>query len=370
MTSTRTRLAALSMVAATLACDALEGPDDGAGGPIDLQQIDGLFIKRTAFASEAEYRQELDRIRSELDGKTFTGSLPRPDNAICDEVALAIAERLGEVSVAGTVLFDARQLRAACAPTGEQIVQIAAGAPPDRTVWATQRPWRMVGHSWFNNNYGVYRSTGGETMFEKRREKFFKTAWWGLDADRVGVRIYLFNCPSVPVGHPFASTCFSDGGRSYSDWDSGDDYVSVRDWAMGIKASFNFNGFLPTGLKTVPQLPYIRIVPSNANQDWYGYYTSGGRPITNVPADALRPELFGWQINFEGIGTNFIDFVNNSEIPWIPVIQGNANAVGIAEGVLTMHSVKHGSMEFRAISSAGLRSNLVHSWTSFDYVSW
>src|SRR5690606_21342390 len=60
-----------------------------------------------------------------------------------------------------------------------------------------QYPYKLIGRSWSGYDLWAYKSTGGETQFEKRRSRFGITSWYDTDASRIGVRIYLFDCGKV-----------------------------------------------------------------------------------------------------------------------------------------------------------------------------
>ncbi len=326
--------------------------------------------RSTHFETIENYSEKVADIYNKLQNDSYTKDIPHLLDYACNELLLAIYHELGNVSVRDSIVMSKTVLMDNCTPVENSggLAKSAATVNPPTEVSNRQYPYKMIGKSWRNWDIGVYRSTGGETFFHKKRSIWGTTKWWGLDAERIGVRSYFFSCPSSSYGTVLGNTCFHT--YSNSDWDKYDDAVQTQHWAAGGVISFSLNGWLPTGLKYLPELPYYSLYKTDS------YYTNGGREIVH-----LDSRYIDWTNKFLDETVNiffadlyaedFIDWVNRGSIPRIPAIEGYTDSYWLADAVLSMHSVRHGSRQFTAISSSGLKEHIsVKNISSFDFVSW
>lgn len=334
---------------------------------------------RSTDLEQAEFGKEVERLATAITKKDFRSALKQPLDYRCDLIQLALLLEHGTLRVEGKEVVSIDSLRRTCrrvsdeaatlgAPGPQTQAQVAppAGSWPAAEVDDRQYPYKMIGRSWHNFDVGVYKSTGAETQFQKYRKRGWwdVRAWWGLDADRVGIRTYYFDCPSVPAGHALATVCFGHSTRpSSSDWQANDDYVGERDMAIGAGVNFNLQGWLPSGLQA----------------KWDGHFETtvvpGFDPWQRVVTYTTAPDVPEF---LAGIGRVYgmnrqevADWLSRSWITSVPAINSGP-AVSISNAALGMHSVNHGSMRFRAISSSGLggRTFLVTSADLYSFVEW
>jgi hypothetical protein len=374
-------------LAAGCAVESSEGPDPDDGRYHEQafrlgDDEDPVVIAGRAHRTELsqnELDKEMDRLAAAITKKDFRNRLSLPLDYGCDLVQLALFQEHGTLRVAGIDVVGVDALRRSCRPlqSDEPTVEkparrTEAQDPPPVGSWPAsevddrQYPYKMIGRSWHNFDIGVYKSTGAETQFQKRRKRGWwdVTAWWGLDADRIGIRTYYFDCPSLPEGHPMQRVCFGAPGRpSSSDWQAHDDYVGERDMAVGGGISFNLQGWLPAGLKGVWNGTFdVTVVPGYDPYERVATYTQ----IPDVPKILLGVgQLYG--MNRQDVANWFA----NSWIPYVPALN-QGPSVSISNAAMGMHSVNHGSMRFRAISSSGLggRTFLITSANLYDFVQW
>lgn len=192
-----------------------------------------VSARQTRFADAEEMIAALQDLEERLGDKAFTDSLWKPVDYVCDELDLAAWNTYGTISLGDSVVFDEAALRGRCADlthdtlsTSPALGKRTATNPP-ANIDDRQYPYKMVGHSWSNENRLAYRTSGAETQFLKHRQKFFTTAWWGTDASRIGIRTYYFKCGSrLSDNTKGERACVQV--TSGSDWDANDDYVSDR----------------------------------------------------------------------------------------------------------------------------------------------
>lgn len=192
-----------------------------------------LAARHTRFSSAEEMRAALQSLNERLDDKVFTDSLWKPLDYVCDELDLAAWNTYGTIWLGDSVVFDETRLRERCdamipdtLSPSSALGKFTATNPPS-TVNDRQYPYKMIGHSWSDEDRYVYRTSGAETQFVKHRTKFFTTAWWGTDASRIGIRTYYFKCGSRLSDNTIGErACVQI--TSGSDWDANDDYVSDR----------------------------------------------------------------------------------------------------------------------------------------------
>jgi hypothetical protein len=192
---------------------------------------------RTRFETEEALASAIQDLDEQLKSPAFSDNLWKPIDHACDELALAAWNTYGTLSLGDSIVFDEQTLKADCRYIGGDSGTAPAGlakAADDFTgavVDDRQFPYKMIGESWDDFNIGVYKSTGGETQFKKRRERYGVMGWYDTDASRIGVRIYLLNCSTSGP-----KTCYVS--HSQKDWYSNDDYVSKRDYGVGLKVKF------------------------------------------------------------------------------------------------------------------------------------
>lgn|GEM_PF-3118099 len=273
-----------------------------ASGPLAKSSaVKALAGKTTTFASGEELKAAVEALVAQLDDKDFTDSLWKPVDYACDELDLALWNTYGTIRVADSVVFDENIMRGRCR-NSEEIGMIDSSAfssvdalgKSSKWKWWNesevvdrQFPYKMIGRSWDNFDLWAYKSTGGETQFEKRRSRFGITSWWDTDASRIGVRIYLYDCGNVGL----QKICYFR--THWNSWYKNDDYVSKRDFAVGeIKwNSNNYPVIRPAKLAGSDAVLSMHSVDHNGLQ-FRAYSTSG---LTNAVADDLIfPEYVTW----------------------------------------------------------------------------
>lgn len=220
--------------------------DSNAGSLSKGSAVAGLSALKTTFTDAEEFTRAVQGLEEKLADPSFTEGLWKPLDYSCDELELAIWNTYGTVYLNDSLVFSEAMLRSRCRKSEE----ISASEPdsalslaksgdwrwwPEGTASDRQYPYKMIGRSWHDFNIVVYKSTGGETQFEKHRSRYGVTAWYDTDATRIGVRVYLIDCtqtnPRQCVVH-----------HSQSSWYKNDDYVSERESVAGAK----FRAYVPT----------------------------------------------------------------------------------------------------------------------------
>lgn len=200
-----------------------------------------LSARVTRFETAAALGEALAALNDSLQNKSFTDSLWKPVDHACDELALALWNKHGTISIGDSVVLDESVLRAGCTdiggealfpedpPLGKRGASLAhPAAENDHRV----HPYKMIGRSWDNFDLVVYKSTGAETQFKKHRTKLLTTAWWDTEASRIGVRAYLLNCGISGS----TRTCHFAGFKTESS--RNDDYVAQRDFSAGLSITY------------------------------------------------------------------------------------------------------------------------------------
>lgn len=317
-----------------------------------------------------------------LESRTYSKSLWKPVDYACDELALALWNEYGTIVVDGKTVLDESILKSSCKNISEEQPEVdlvagrvAAGSNPPSEAVDRKYPYKMIGNSWKNFNIGVYKSTGGETQFKKERKRFWVTGWYDTDATRIGVRIYLFDCQSSGQGR----ACVLN--RSTSDWYANDDYVSKRDFAVGASVSGTLNGLYPHISWTTVGDYLNRVAPFPLDPATVQNQINKANSVTTQAVNYLPGKggrLGDWVIDLvyglgsvgSGLNSYYSSFYSalglNTAVPNI----GTVN-LRVADGVMSMHSVDHAGMKFRAISSAGLGDwNSFNQYKTLDYVTW
>jgi hypothetical protein len=204
--------------------------------------------RSTHFATPEALGEAIRNLDASLSSPAFTDSLWKPIDYACDELAIALWNAYGTVTLGDSVVLDETILKSRCTFVGGEasLGATTAGsegnlAKQNATYPALENehrvyPYKMIGRSWDNFDLVVYKSTGSETQFKKHREKLFKTAWWDTDATRLGVRAYLLNCGVSGSGTSAVRTCVSAGFRTGSV--RNDDYVGERDFSAGLQIAY------------------------------------------------------------------------------------------------------------------------------------
>lgn len=300
----------------------------------------------------------------------------------CDELLLALWNEYGTMVVDGNVVLDEAILKSTCKRISENSEKeillagrSAAGSNPPSEAIDRKYPYKMIGNSWKNFNIGVYKSTGGETQFKKERTRYWVTGWYDTDATRIGVRIYLFDCKDGNQGR----ACVLN--RSTSDWYANDDYVSKRDFAVGASVSGSLDGLYPhiswttAGEYLNRAAPFI-LDPGTVQSQINKANSLATTAVNYLPGksgkvgDWLVDLVYGLSEFGSGLNGYYTAFYSilglNAALPNIGAVN-----LTVADGVISMHSVDHAGMKFRAISSAGLGSlNSYNQYKTLDYVTW
>jgi hypothetical protein len=280
---------------------------ESSGGLPKASALAGIAGRQTGFATQEALVEAVKTLDEKLKNHNFTDSLWKPVDYACDELDLAVWNEYGTVTLGDSVVFDEGILKSRCRLSEgiEEAADSALGKVSSEfgpsELSDRQFPYKMIGRSWTNDYVGVYKSTGGETQFEKRRERFGITAWYDTDATRIGVRTYLIDCSEF-------SPRECSIHHELHDWDKNDDYVSERELVIGA------------GIRN--------------------YYPSPDN---------------GWTTARE---------------VYIPV--NYAKSFRIAAACISLHSVDHAGLLFRATTSSGIGSSPVYSnnFASLDYVTW
>jgi hypothetical protein len=259
-----------------------------------------IGAKETRFNSAAELAQAIQGLEEKLDDSRFTDSLWKPVDYSCGELELAVWNTYGSVFLNDALVFNESILKSGCAPTetaGEGTEALdpdsSLGKASGWTWWSQsevsdrQYPYKMIGRSWNNFNLAVYKSTGGETQFEKNRSKFGVTAWYDTDATRIGVRVYLFDCGTDAYGR------FCSYNTSKANSNSNDDYASERDIATGqIRISNQSVSIRPVALKISDAAYSMHSVDHAGLQ--FRAASSSGITSTTVTEAYIYPSYVTW----------------------------------------------------------------------------
>jgi hypothetical protein len=330
--------------------------------------VGGTVAARTLSSKTTFTRKQLDSTVKVLATKlqqdrAWANSLSKPVDYVCDELLLALFNQYGNVWIGDSLVLSQDLLKKMCKYTGENAVKAAPrSAISAAGGWSLssqaddrQYPYKMIGTSWANFDALVYKSTGGETDFQKYRRKYLTSAWWGLDADHIGVRIYLFN--KVPVLNNPAIFILQ---RSTSDFYSGSSSVSKREFAVGITIGGTFGGSLSsvdvTKRLDLPNPTLVNAQFSNVvNKSGSGWVSQAANFVADNIAD-IYPAIFAI--------AQSLGYPNLSAMP--------ADAT-VCAGVVSLHSVDHGSMKFRSVSGAGLSGNIniiTNGFSTLDFLTW
>ena len=263
--------------------------------------IAAINAKETRFSSTGDLTQAIQKLEEKLDDQDFTDSLWKPVDYSCDELELALWNTYGTLLVGDSVLFDEDVLKSHCALTetaGEDRIETVGldsslGKKAGWVWWSQsevsdrQYPYKMIGRSWNNFNLAVYKSTGGETQFEKNRSKFGVTAWYDTDATRIGVRIYLFDCGNDVTGR------FCSYNKAKANANSNDDYASERDIATGeIRISNKGVSVRPVALKISDAVYSMHSVDHAGLQ--FRATSSSGISSTTITEATVYPGYVTW----------------------------------------------------------------------------
>lgn len=210
---------------------------ESSGGLPKASALAGIAGKQTAFATQEELVAAVKALDEKLKDHAFTDSLWKPVDYACDELDLAVWNEYGTVRLGDSVVFDEGMLKSRCrlsegidqeSETHDQTLEKKSiSMRHHQEVVDRQYPYKMIGRVWDNYDLWAYKSSGGETQFEKRRSRFGVTAWYDTDATRIGVRVYLFDCGD----RDGLRYCYH--GDTKMSWYKNDDYVSYRDFAVG-----------------------------------------------------------------------------------------------------------------------------------------
>lgn len=335
----------------------------------DSSNVAARIASKKSTLTREQLNAAVQKLSEKLKDRAYAKALARPLDYICDELLLATYNEYGSVYVGDSLLLDLDILKARCKYIGEK-ADVAARSAAVVMDWNLsssaedrQYPYKMIGSSWADWDVGVYKSTGGETYFKKYRRKYFTSAWYDLDADHIGVRIYLFDRIAIEGYKTYMVL-----ERSTSDFYNGDYSVSKRDWAAGltIGASYNTNTSSQfTGLSynhiDVPTPRYVNDQLSAAANKTSGHWGETAVDFTSTFLSNVYEGLWNFYMNHGGTGA----YVSIGAMP--------ASAT-VAKGVISLHSVDHGNMKFRATSGSGLVGTnyeiVTTGWNSLNFVTW
>ena len=276
--------------------------DAKANSPAGNSALAKVSAKQTRFDNPEELAAAIQRLESELEDREFTDSLWKPVDYACDELDLALWNAFGTVVLQDSVVFSEEILKSRCRLSddigenrGEGLGTPAEGAlSKGAGLWWSstetsdrQYPYKMIGRSWDDFNLSVYKSTGGETQFEKYRAKLGVSAWYDTDATRIGVRIYLFDCGRDRTG------ALCSYNRSKTNWFSNDDYASEREIATGsVRISKTGISIDPVTLKIADAVYSMHSV-DHAGLQFRANSSSGLSPETRIDA-LISPTYVTW----------------------------------------------------------------------------
>jgi hypothetical protein len=305
---------------------------------------------------------QLDSIVSatnkKLSNSSYTKSLWKPVDYSCDELEIALWNEFNTITVDGRILLNDSTVKSHCSYTGDEKITIAsrssaAGVNPPSEAIDRKYPYKMIGRSWNTFDVGVYKSTGAETQFEKRRTSWGVTAWYDTDASRIGVRIYLFDC----TGAGTKRACILR--RSTSDWYANDDYVSKREFAVGGSVSGTLNGIYPE-IGWVPVANKISPMIRDPAEIQSAIDRAAAATSDRILIRGIANELSEAYSHF------YTSLGLNTLTPDLGFV-----ALNVSDGVMALHSADHAGMKFRAISSSGLGATASYnSYRTLDYVAW
>jgi hypothetical protein len=300
--------------------------------------------QETRFDSESALLDAVRKLEADLRLPGRSDSLWKPVNAACDELDLALWNAHGRVFLRDSLILDKDILEARCRTLEGPAALSKSSSNPATEAVDRRHPYKMIGNSWKNFNALVYASSGGETQFKKNREKFGVTAWYDTDAARIGVRSYLFDC-TVQVGRRI---CWQRASKSEAQ--ANDDYVSVREFAAGLEIGVPLKDHMPE-LTRAP-IPSWTPAQLRARVDALPENFSAGANFID-----LRPFLGDYQVFTQSQGI---------KVPLVGTVR-----LRVADAVLSLHSVDHAGLRFRAVSSVGLGDyNSALTVRQFDFVTW
>lgn len=263
--------------------------------------VASVSARETRFQTPQELTRAIQQLEGSLDDADFADSLWKPLDYSCDELDLALWNTYGTVMLGDSVVFDEGALKARCrltetsgegagrTPDADSLLGKAAGWKwwSETEVSDRQYPYKMIGRSWDDFNLSVYKSTGGETQFEKQRSKLGVTAWYDTDATRIGVRIYLFDC-----GRDVTGTLCSYS-RSKTNWYANDDYTSEREAVTGaVRISKEGVSIQPVTLK-ISDAVYSMHSVDHAGLQFRASSSSGLTSETRVTT-LITPTYVAW----------------------------------------------------------------------------
>jgi hypothetical protein len=201
--------------------------DDGSSKEV-LAKTTSL---QTRFNSTEEMEQAVIALDADLKRPGASDSLWKPIDYACDELLLALWNKYGTIRIGDSTVLNEPLLKSNCRYIGEDPALMKLSKSSEtvypREAIDRQYPYKMIGNSWDNFNAVVYKSTGGETQFKKDRKKLGISGWYDTDATRIGVRIYVVDCP-------VSRASFCAIRTSPHNSNSNTDYASYRDYAIGI----------------------------------------------------------------------------------------------------------------------------------------
>ena len=342
------------------------------------------YATQTTRMDSATYVSNLDLIEHRLVDSLFIDSIPYPLNYSCKINLLALYWKFGTIVVGSDTVLSQQSLEENCVYVGDdsveskglQKVAVTASGWPSSSVTIKNGDYKMIGESW--NNFGGYgyASTGGMTSFHKYREKYwpFGSYWYEVDADRISIRSYYFECSKISdvVKDPnlgsfvtaLINSCAQFGPQGSSsdlEWKSA--YTEEKSFAFNfsISGSFNESTWDPRVNSN-----FFDALAASTNKSWISKIDDDNamtikRVTKNIPSQyqASTVQLAGLATWFHD---NIADRINYIQMP----VRFGYVQHQIPNAVVSMHSVDHGTMKFRAMTSSGLGSNDIMT----EYNSW
>jgi hypothetical protein len=270
--------------------------DAGRNSLAKQSAVASVSARQTRFQTAEALTGAIRQLEEGLEDADFTDSLWKPLDYSCDELDLALWNAYGTVLLGDSVVFDEGMLKARCRLTESAGESAGSDSLLGKGAWKwwsetevsdRQYPYKMIGRSWDDFNLSVYKSTGGETQFEKQRSRLGVTAWYDTDATRIGVRIYLFDC-----GRDVTGTLCSYN-QSKTNWYANDDYTSEREAVTGaVRISKEGVSIQPVTLK-ISDAVYSMHSVDHAGLQFRASSSSGLTPETRVTA-IISPTYVTW----------------------------------------------------------------------------
>jgi hypothetical protein len=342
---------------------------------------------RVTFMSRNEYYGAVAAIEDSLQSSSFRKKVPVPLDYSCKINLSAMFWLYGTLVVENDTIVSTKIMKEQCvslmSDSTVSLSRIASSAlkwPSSNVTISVNNKYKMVGESW-NQFGGVgYASSGGKTTFHKYREKywFLGKRWYELDADRISIRVYYFDCLKFSASstgngvvddftHSVSNSCTQWGPQaSSSDVERNSGYTEEKVFAVdvGVSGTVN-NSWSPVANSKTNLFDYIAGI---TGMKWINKIDDDYSSKINKIIPSLPPVFRDGAAELSGMAHWFKSNISGQAARVsVPVKLGYVKNK-VPSAVISLHSVNHGSMRFRAMSSSGLNETpVLTDRTSWEY---